>query len=201
MLRQAVPAAAAACAAAIGYTVNKRSTASNGAARSEGEEREGGKQKQNTTSSTGFLGTTLKDERASRMPSPPPEHQHPEKQNQNNRQETKKVEEDSLFTNGFIFNAVDGQDPIITIILYTVGAVFVAWRVKNMLKNVSSAYRARGSNSSSSAGEGVAKKGDSINRTVLRSARSRDVASTAGSEKGSKKKQLRRTTKRKQNRK
>ena len=59
-------------------------------------------------------------------------------------------------TPSFIFTAVDGQHPAVTAGLYMVGAVFIGWRVKNMLKNVSAAYRARGNSSSSSSSSNAA---------------------------------------------
>ena len=130
-----------AAAAGLGYA-SARSALSTSAAQSEGKDGEP------PTGTSGFLGTRLEDERQG----PRSRQQHLDGSNQGPEEAAQATDgdEDQHFGRSFVFNAVEGQDPLITLGLYTIGGVFVAWRVKNMLKNVSAAYRARGGSSASS---------------------------------------------------
>ena len=175
-----------AAAAGLGYA-SARSALSTSAAQSEGKDGE------QPTGTSGFLGTRLEDERQG----PRSRQQHLDGSNQGPEEAAKATDgdEDQHFGRSFVFNAVEGQDPLITLGLYTIGGVFVAWRVKNMLKNVSAAYRARGGSSASSSSS--SKGGPRSESAAARQHKSEPPHSGRNNANG-RKKQQRKSTQRKQ---
>ena len=182
-----------AAAAGLGYA-SARSALSTSAAQSEGKDGE------QPTGTSGFLGTRLEDERQG----PRSRQQHLDGSNQGPEEAAKATDgdEDQHFGRSFVFNAVEGQDPLITLGLYTIGGVFVAWRVKNMLKNVSAAYRARGgssaSSSSSSGSSSSSSKGGLRSESAAARQHKSEPSHSGRNNANGRKKQQRKSTQRKQ---